>query len=258
MATNAPVAAKTRRFTTVDEEAARRAREQPTQVWLVAAQLAGMAAALLGLFALGWWLTRPASADDLYKRIESHIAEQGEDDLNSIEDEIGEFLERFPSDERSANLRPYADELELRRMERRIRFQSRVAGKQESHPVAELFGQANALRESDPERAAEILEDLLTLYPSQGAASVAMSDDMRQYLTLAERELAKLEKAIAAKAKEQLPPLRDRLLAAERLEETNPQEAASMYRALIDLYGRQPWAAELVDEARSRLSEIEN
>jgi eukaryotic-like serine/threonine-protein kinase len=249
--------AKAKHFTTVHEEAERRAREEVSQPWVLAAQLAGMVAMLLALFGGGWWLTRPATADDLYATIETHLAENGDDDLNAIEDEIGEFMQRFPDDERTANLRPYADELELRRMERRVRFRSRVTGSAESHPVAELFSQANGLRESDPEQAAKILEDLLTLYPSEGAAGVAMPDDMRQYLTLAERELAKLRKAIDAKAQEQLPLLRDRLLAAQRLEEKQPEEAAAMYRALIDLYGRQSWAAALVDEAQRRLSEIE-
>jgi serine/threonine-protein kinase len=251
------VAPKTSRFTTVDEEAARLQREQPSQRWLLVGQLAGIIAMLLGLFALGWWLTQPASADDLYVKIETHLAENGEDDLNSIEDEITEFLQRFPADERTDTLRPYADELELRKMERKIRFRSRVTGAAETHPIAELFGQANALRETNPERAAAILRDLLTLYPSDGEAAVSMSEDMRQYLMLAERELAKLQKAIDAKAKEQLPMLRDRLSAAERLQAESPDEAAAMYRALIDLYGEQPWAAELIAEARERLKSVD-
>jgi hypothetical protein len=80
---------------------------------------------------------------------------------------------------------------------------------------------------------------------------------MQQYLTLAGRELAKLQKMIDDQAKEQLPMLRDRLMAAERLEATAPAEAAAMYRALIDLYGDQPWAAELVGEAREHLKAME-
>jgi hypothetical protein len=30
-----------------------------------------------------------------------------------------------------------------------------------------------------------------------------------------------------------------------------------MYRALIDLYGEQPWAAELIGEAREQLKSME-
>lgn len=250
-------APKTSRFTTVDEEAARLRREQPSQIGSLVGQLAGTVALLAALLAFGWWLTRPSSADDLYAKIENYIGENGEANLNAIEDEIGEFMVRFPDDERTANLRPYADELELRKMERKIRFKSRVTGSSESHPVAELFSQANALRETNPERAAAILQDLLTLYPSDGSANASMSEDMRQYLTLAERELAKLQKGIDAKAKEQLPMLRDRLLAAERLQAESPEQAAAMYRALIDLYGDQPWAAELIGEARGRLKAVE-
>jgi hypothetical protein len=46
-------------------------------------------------------------------------------------------------------------------------------------------------------------------------------------------------------------------MAAERLEATAPAEAEAMYRALIDLYGDQPWAAELVGQAREHLKSVE-
>ncbi len=251
------VAPKTSRFTTVDEEAARIRSEQRSSVWLLVGQLAGTLGMLLALIALGWWLTRPASADDLYAAIETHIADNGDEDLSVIEGQITQFMERFPDDERTSNLQPYADELELRKMERKLKFRSRVTGRSESHPIAQLFGEANSLRETNPERAAAILQDLLTLYPIDGKGATSLSEEMRQYMTLADRELIKLRKVIDDRAKEQLPMLRDRLMAAERLEATAPAEAAAMYRALIDLYGDQPWAVELVGEAREHLKSVE-
>lgn len=244
---------KTSRFTTVDEEAARLRSEQSSPNWLLTGQLAGTLGMLLGLVLLGWWLTRPASADDLYAEIETHIADNGDEDLTAIDAQIEEFLARFPDDARASNLRPYADELELRKMERKLRFRTRVTGKAETHPIAALFGEADSLRDQNPERAAAILQDLLTLYPTQGKAAASLSEEMRQYLTLADRELAKLRASIEARAKEQRPMLQDRLLAAERLQATEPAESAAMYRALIDLYGQQPWAAELITEARQKL-----
>lgn len=247
---------KTKRFTTVDEEAARLRRENSTTRWAVIGQLLGTLGMLVGLVAFGWWLTRPASADDLYAEIESHIAEHGDDDLSSVEGKITEFINRFPDDERASALRPYADEFELRKMERKMRFKTRVTGRSETHPAAVLFGEASGLRDSNPERAAAILQDLLTLYPLQGEGAAGLSDEMQQYLTLAERELSKLRKEIDARAAEMLPMLRDRLMAAERLEQSDPQRAAAMYQALVDLYGDQPWASELVRQARERLKEL--
>ena len=251
------VAPKTSRFTTVDEEEARLRSEQRSSVWLLVGQLAGTLGMLLALVALGWWMTRPASADDLYAAIETHIADNGDEDLSLIEGQITQFMERFPDDERTSNLQPYADELELRKMERKLKFRSRVTGRSESHPIAQLLGEANSLRETNPERAAAILQDLLTLYPIDGKGATSLSEEMRQYLTLADRELIKLRKVIDDRAKEQLPMLRDRLMAAERLEATAPAEAAAMYRALIDLYGDQPWAVVLVGEAREHLKSVE-
>jgi hypothetical protein len=53
-----------------------------------------------------------------------------------------------------------------------------------------------------------------------------------------------------------MPMLRDRLMAAERLEAKDPAQARAMYGALIDLYGGQAWASELIDEARQRMAAL--
>ncbi|WP_428304421.1 serine/threonine-protein kinase [Lacipirellula sp.] len=247
---------KTSRFTTVDEEAERLRREEPSQLWPLMGQAAGILGALAALIMLGWWMTRPATADALYESIETYVDDNGDDDLKPIEKRIDEFLARFPNDSRVADLQPYADELELQRMERKLRFQSRRSGQGDAHPIAELFSEANALRETNPERAAAILQDTLTLYPTSGSAAAGLSEEMRQYLTLAERELAKLRTAIARQAKEQMPMLRNRLMAAERLEAKDPAQARAMYEALVDLYGAQAWASELIDEARKRMTAL--
>ena len=256
----APAAARTvaaSRFTTVDEEAAQRRREEPSQHWMLAAQLVGTMAMLFALVGLGWWLTRPASADDLYRSIKTYFDDNGDADLGPVEKQIQTFMEQFPDDPRAADLRPYVDEMELQRLERKLRFRHRLTGANEDHPIADIFGQANALRETNPERALAMLEDLRTIYPESGAAAAGVSDEMRQYLTLADREAAKLRGVIDQQAKEQRPMLMDRLLAAQRLEETAPAEAAAMYGALVNLFGDQPWASELVEQARERLKTIE-
>lgn len=250
-------ATKASRFTTVDEEAAQRRRDEPSQHWMLAAQLVGTLAMLIGLVGLGWWLTRPASADDLYRSIESYLDDNGDANLGPIEKQIQTFMSQFPSDPRAGDLQPYADELELQRLERKLRFRHRLTGANEDHPIADIFGEANAIRETNPERSLAMLEDLLTIYPESGAAAARLSEEMRQYLTLANREVGKLRETIEQQAKAQRPMLLDRLLAAQRLESTDPEEAAAMYAALVSLFGDQPWAAELVDQARERLKVIE-
>jgi hypothetical protein len=38
---------------------------------------------------------------------------------------------------------------------------------------------------------------------------------------------------------------------------SDPQQAAAMYRAIIDLYQHEPWAEKVVADARGRLEELE-
>jgi hypothetical protein len=83
-----------------------------------------------------------------------------------------------------------------------------------------------------------------------------LSDDERSYLTLAERQLTKLRQVIDKRAADQLPTLKERLATAQRFEQSAPAEAAEMYQAIIDLYGDQPWAADVVDQARERLQTL--
>ena len=50
--------------------------------------------------------------------------------------------------------------------------------------------------------------------------------------------------------------LEERFVAARKLEESAPMRAAKMYRAIGDLYGDQPWAAGVVEQARVRLKAL--
>jgi serine/threonine-protein kinase len=244
------------RFTTVDEDARRRAAEEAPAPWLLAAQAAAFAA-VLGLLGWGAWrLSRPDSADDVYAAIAERVEQQGTDDLRPVAAEIEDFLERFPDDPRAAEITSYAEELELQRLERQLRVRARLHGGQEAQTVASVLASAMALQESNPARAAAMLEDLLALYPVAGPAAAKLSEHQRSYLTLADRQLARLRMQITERASELLPDLQQRLQAAQRLEATAPDQAAAMYRALVDLFQDQPWAKSVVDQAQTRLKTI--
>ena len=244
------------RFTTVDEDARRRAAEEGAPRWHLAAQAAAFVAAL-GLLGWGAWrLTRPASADAVYAAIAERVEQQGTEDLRPVADDVADFLARFPNDPRAAEIKSYADELELQRLERQLRVRARLHGAQEAQTAANVLASAMALQESDPTRAATMLEDLLALYPATGAAASGVSELQRSYLTLAERQLARLRTQIAEHSKDLLPDLQQRLQAAQRLEKSAPDQAASMYRALVDLFQNQPWAKTIVDQAQARLKII--
>jgi len=251
-----PAPAKQRRFTTVDEDAAERARRAEGEGWLLALQLAGLAATLGALAWLGWWMTRPPTADTLYATIAGSVEAHGADDLRSIADEIHEFLDRFPQHPRAVEVQAYADELDLQKMERQLRTRARVRGERQAHPAAGVYAEALAVEESNPARALELLRGLVTLYQSAGEAPSA-SDDDRAYAALAQRQVDRLQKQLDAEAGQQLPALKLRLQAARRLEGTSPAQAAAMYAAIVDLYAARPWAAPVVAEAAERLQAVD-
>jgi serine/threonine-protein kinase len=253
--TKSPAPVRESRFTTV-EEAERLAREQQSHRWAMAMQLLLLVATLAGLGWLGWRLTRPATADDLYLTVAEQVENKGVKELDPVADEVTEFLERFPGDSRAEEIRSYAKELELQKLQRQLRVQSRLRGGVEAHPVVEVFSEAVKLRDSNPSEAAVMLESLLALYPKDAAGSSNLSDEQRTYLTLAERELAQLRSALDKQAAQQLSVLKERLTAAEKLESTAPEAAARLYEALIQLYGQHSWAKPIVDQARTRLDAL--
>jgi serine/threonine-protein kinase len=249
-----PASAPPRRetkFTTVDEE--RRGAQRDRAEWAaLAIQLGALAAALGALAWIGWRLTRPASADDLYS-VMLKSWEQENSDLRDVDDEIAEFKQRYPNDARMAEVQRFADELELQKLERRLRLQSRLSSGTPVHPAEQVYADALALADADPARAAQMLADLLALYPQPEATD----ERARQYLTLAERQLEKLQASLKHTADEQLPQLAERLRTAKGLETVDDAAARRMYQALVNLYGDEPWAAAVVHEAKQRMMQLD-
>lgn len=69
-----------------------------------------------------------------------------------------------------------------------------------------------------------------------------------QLVEIAKRRLASLEKDLEIVRAADLALLQDRLISAERLEETNPQQAEKIRNAAKALYGDRVWAQEKLQE----------
>ena len=97
-------------FTTFDEAARQRATslsepDEQTPLWLKIAPLLAVGALIVSGI---WYFSRPVSAEALYGRI-MDVAREGESgDLARVEDEMDEFLSRFPTDERAQEVRALA------------------------------------------------------------------------------------------------------------------------------------------------------
>ncbi|HYO23979.1 MAG TPA: hypothetical protein VEQ85_03435, partial [Lacipirellulaceae bacterium] len=242
--------ARESRFTTVDEDARRGARVQAER-WALALQLAALVATLGMFAAIGWWLLKPVTADELYSAL-SDAWQDAPGDLRPVASEMEEFLARFPDDPRAAQVRTHAEELELQKLERKRRVQTRLGEGAEVHLAEMVYAAAVALAEAEPARAAQMLQDLLALYPATEDEAV------RQYLVLARRKLEGLQAELDRQSAEQLPQLSERLRTAKGLESVDMDRAEQMYRALVRLYGDQPWASPVVADARQRLEELQD
>jgi serine/threonine-protein kinase len=247
-----------------------------------AAQIAGLVAALALLTAGVWYFSRPATAADLYGDI-AEVAELGRiESLRAVEDEITEFLERFPQSEHAAEVAGYQEEIALSRLEDRLhRRARRRLGPQSLAPIEQMYLDAIARSDEHPSQAIADLKAIATLYAAdsrkssqepgngEGAStsspgSPAAPDDLefnsrvQDCLRLIERRLARLERSAQIEADRQLPVLHRRLDLARRLESEDPARARSLYQAIIQLGQGKPWADPVVREAVKSLRGLDD
>jgi len=72
---------------------------------------------------------------------------------------------------------------------------------------------------------------------------------------LARRRLSVLKRHLAEQHKQDLAAVLARLDQADRLKAAQPERARAIYRAVIELYEGDRWAAEAVDRARRALNQ---
>jgi serine/threonine-protein kinase len=251
-------------FTTVDEELARQ-KQQSTRSWMaMIVPAAALGLTLIGLVSLALYLSRPYTADQLYAHIATHTDSEDVESIRQMEREIKEFVAKFPNDSRAAELRQLQQRVELERMSRRLQLQSRRGGLPDLtlSPVEVLYLQAINTAQTSPEEAIKMLESLVKLYradakeePAQAAAGDA--DRRSQCVKLAEQQLAILQSDMAKQTSRHLAAIRDRLGAATKAADRDPDRARAMLQSIIDLYGKDDWASGVVDQARRELTRLE-
>ncbi len=252
-------------FTTVDEEKRRQLESAGGNIWVVSAQLASLITLLVVLVWGGWRLMRPATADELFQEIIATVEEQGDDDLRMVETQLAEFAERFADDPRNRELDPLRQQLEFQKFERQMHRKARST---DASSIGSLYLEADRHAQDDPGAALGMLQDLVALYDPFGAthelqpAETGVEDNPfdeadQRWLVLARQKIDEIRHDLDAQAEAQLPALRERLAAAVALERTDPARALRMYQAIERLYDDQPWAGEVVAEARARVAELD-
>lgn len=262
------------RFTTVEEEEAARSMQQQKSWLLIAAQVVAVVA-ILGTVAGGFaYLSRPVPADKLYATIMSRVDSEDDASLGKVEDEVNDFLTRFPGDARASELRGYQEQIELDKLERKLQRQARGGWAINTTllPAERLYLEAYSLAATEPERSLELLKSLIGLYDtavptnsSDQAKPVAASkkngersaaDRTADVVRRARQRLKSLSSEIDKLQEQQLASLNEQLAIAEQLKLAKPEQAASICRAIVNLYEKDKWAAAAVAKARGILAEM--
>ncbi len=214
--------------------------------WLHYASIVGMIILLVAAIGYGWWMLQPASADDLYNVIAAASDADDENELLAITSQISEFLARFPTDPRHAEVQTIADETELTRvtriLERRV---TNSAGMSELSLIEQAFLESMQARAKNSQEGREKIAVFLKVF---GPLDLNAKDG--RLVKLAEfAAQASPKRRTAAPASEELEKL---VRGAE--EQLRGAELNAYYRNLLLLYDGKPWATEQLARIRARIA----
>lgn len=221
--------------------------EQQTQFdWLHHGSVVGLIALLIGSLALGWWAMRPQSADDLYDEVMAAVATGDDSQLMQAGGQIDEFLQRFPEDERSAELQSLSNEVELARWTRILqRRASRSGGAENLSAIEQGFLRGVQLLAEDSEQARQKLSAFVTVF----GAVEGLAREERRLVNLAEYALQSGSTRLQTEVPESAMQLQ-RLI--EKAEKTlSPEKLPGFYQSLFELYDGLPWAKAHLDRIRN-------
>lgn len=260
------------RFTTVeDEEALRRAQQQRS--WFVmAGQLAVTAAVLGAIGAVAWHLSRPPSADKLYASVMSRIDSDEGGSLIGVENEVNDFIVRYPEDSRVGQFERFKERIELNKLERKLQRKTRGSPGTDPTllPSEQLYLRAAGMADSAPDKSLAMFESLVNLYRTAGETDPSAAhgstskkdsghDDSARTADVVQLALRRIETMRAdwnRQRERDLADLNERLSVADKLATTDVNQAATIYQAIIDLRQGDTWAEAIVAKARSRMADL--
>jgi serine/threonine-protein kinase len=226
------------------------ARPESSTTW-ISPQTWALAVGLVVVGLVTWYLLQPPSADALYRRIAAQTQAGTRDALLDCEDQIREFLMRFPGDPRCEELRQDARQIDLLGLERKLELRAKgLLSGGSLVPVERLYLEALGHVGLDPDVGLAKFQAIIDLYGSAGDRSGPTA----QCVELARRRVAQLREQLDMQAQEHLALILDRLGEADRIRPRDPVRAEAVYRAVLELYAGKPWAAEAVHRAQQALA----
>jgi serine/threonine-protein kinase len=225
-------------------------RPESSTTW-ISPQTWALAVGLVVVGLVTWYLLQPLSADALYRRIAVQTQAGTRDSLLDCEDQIREFLMRFPGDPRCEELRQDARQIDLLALERKLELRAKgLLSGGSLVPIERLYLEALGQVALDPDVGLAKFQAIIDLYGSAGDRSGPTA----QCVELARRRVAQLQEQLEMQAQEHLALILDRLGEADRIRPRDPVRAEAVYRAVLELYAGKPWAAEAVHRAQRALA----
>jgi serine/threonine-protein kinase len=220
--------------------------------WLVAVKrLLLLAAILLVGWAL-WTMLAPPSAQTLLTRITA-AAEDGTTALLAEESSVKEFLRRFPEHPFVSEVQAFQDEIDRARLESRLLRRLRRTGGAPLSLAEQALLTAMEHELTAPAKAIESFKGLITVFGNDPDASAGQ----QRCVKVAASRLARLRDQQQAAAQQHAAALRSRLEASVEQLATNPDRARATLEAIVQLYADQPWAADVVKDARAALATLD-
>jgi len=223
--------------------------ERPGGGW-ISPQTWALVIGLLAVWLLAWYMLQPPSADSLHRRIQRQTEGESAEALLQAEDDIRQFLARFPHDPRSERLKDYALQIDMSHLERRLERQANGVKMQTPlSPVERTYLDALSTARLDPEAGIAKFQAMIDLFQSPSD----VSGPTWHCIQLAKRRLSEFRRQYEAQSQEQLPLVEERISRADELRKSDPKAAKAMYEAVIVLYQNKAWAKGVVQRARAAL-----
>jgi eukaryotic-like serine/threonine-protein kinase len=227
---------------------------EPVNSPLVSAHTWIMVVCLLAIGFFSWYLLRPPTVDQLYRRIAAKTASGTIEAYRNAEPEMQDFCLRFPNDSRVMILNNYQKEIDLARQQRKFELRAKGLGDQRRLlPIEQIYYETINAAWIEPEQGIARLEALLQFYEP----SSSTPGPKQRCLDLANRQLEKLRWELAEMSQQHLSLIKSELDRADQLCETNPDKARQKYQAAITLYQSKPWAKKMVDRAQKSLDSLD-
>jgi eukaryotic-like serine/threonine-protein kinase len=221
----------------------------------ISPQTIALVIGLVAIWLVVWWSLQPLSADALYGRIQRHTDGDQAEASPQTEEDIGQFLNRFPNDSRAAVLKEKVEQIEIARLERRMELQAKGVNVQASiSPVEQSYLDALNAYRTDPEAGIAKFQAMIDLFASPGETS----GRTWRCVSLARRRLSECRKLYESQSKEQFGVVERRLDRADEFRKTDPARAEAIYRAVKFLYEDKAWAKKLVQRAQAALDKTAN